>query len=228
MSKAATKTRESEAGKAMWLKSQVMFTFTGPFAASIPKNTDEIQAMLEHRMASDPQFQKMVDPATLEELGATVAEEVGATPEEEKGWATFKKDEKGLYYESRCVKAHLKDCANIIQGILGIKGLKPKLANRVYVVPERIYVMGDDGIKQQADGSEIRFVHAMTPVGMRNSIKRIEYVTGASISFNLKVLNDGVITPEILNTVLEYGSTHGIGQERSMDWGKYTFEVYPA
>lgn len=233
MTKTATKPKEPVVEQpTMWTKYQVVMRFTSPFAASEPKNKDEILAMLEHRMMTEAQYAEakargeVLTP--VEELAEQVAEEVGATDEkEERGWATFKRDEYGFYYEARCVKAHIKDNANILQGWLGFKALKAKLANRVYVVPAKIYVMGPQGIKQRADGQEVRFVHAMTPQGMRNSIKKIEYVTDAHITFNLKVLADKVITQEILEKILEYGSTHGMGQERSQDWGRYEFEIIP-
>jgi len=45
------------------------------------------------------------------------------------------------------------------------------------------------------------------------------------LTFELKVFNDGVIAPEILNTIFEYGSIHGMGQERSQGWGRYTFNI---
>jgi len=222
---------EKEKELPMWTKYQVELVFTSPFASSIPKNTDEILAMLETRMMSEAQFSKAKargeEPMPVDELAEQVADEVGADEKEERGWATFKKDEKGLYYEARCVKAHIKDNANILQGLLGIKALKAKLANRVYVVPAKIYVMGKDGIKQKADGQEVRFIHVITPQGPRSSIKKIDYVTDATLSFNLKVLADKVITREILEKIFEYGSTHGMGQERSQDWGRYEFKIGP-
>jgi hypothetical protein len=46
-------------------------------------------------------------------------------------------------------------------------------------------------------------------------------VTDARLNFTLRVLEDGVIDRDILEAIFEYGGTHGMGQERSQDWGKY-------
>jgi hypothetical protein len=190
----------------------VQLQFTTPFASSTPKNPKDIEAMLEARMPSKPPESAMPVP----ELAEQIAGEVEATEEVERGYATFKRDDNGLYYEARCIRAHIKDCANQLQGILGIKALKAKVANKVYVEPAKIYLG-----KSEPDGSEVRIIHAMTMKGPRSSLKTIDYVMDAKLNFTLRVLEDGVIDRDILEAIFEYGGTHGIGQERSQDWGKY-------
>ncbi len=196
----------------MWAKYEVELKFTTPSASSTPKNPKDTVAMLEARMPAKPPE----DALPLPELAEQVAIEVGATVEVERGYATFKRDDNGLYYEARCVRAHIKDCANQLQGLLNIKALKAKVANRVYVEPARIYLE-----KAEPDGNETRIIHAMTMKGPRSSLKTIDYVDKPTLKFRLKVLDDGVIDEEILKAIFEYGSEHGMGQERSQDWGKY-------
>ncbi|GAJ16983.1 unnamed protein product, partial [marine sediment metagenome] len=124
-----------------------------PFASSTPKNPKDIEAMLLARAPSDPQLKKRMEAGEeitpIPELAEQVGEEAEAGEEVERGYATFKRDEKGLYYEARCVRAHIKDVANVLQGFLGIKALKSKVANRVYVEPAKIYLG-----KEEPDGSE--------------------------------------------------------------------------
>jgi len=201
----------------MWKIYKVELEFNTPFASSTPKNPKDIEAMLEARMPS----KSPPDPVSIPELASQVAEEVEATEEVERGYATFKRDDEGLYYEARCVRAHIKDCANALQGLLGIRALKSKVAQRVYVEPEKLYIG-----KTEPDGSETRIVHAMTMKGPRSSLKTIDFVNDVRLGFNLKVLDDGVITEDILRSIFEYGSTHGIGQERSQDWGRYTLTEF--
>lgn len=196
----------------MWQRYEVELRFTTPFASSTPKNPKDIEAMLEARMPAKPPE----DATPLPDLAEQVAEEVGATEEVERGYATFKRDDRGLYYEARCVRAHIKDCANQLQRLLDIKALKSKVANRVYVEPARIYLG-----KQEPDGSEVRIVHAMTMKGPRSSLKTVDFVDKPVLTFILKVLDDGVIDRDILEAIFEYGAEHGMGQERSQDWGKY-------
>ncbi|GAJ06311.1 unnamed protein product, partial [marine sediment metagenome] len=75
--------------------------------------------------------------------------------------------------------------------------------------------------KEEPDGSEVRIVHAMTMKGPRSSLKTIDYVDKPVLKFRLKVLDDGVVDRKLLEAIFEYGAEHGMGQERSQDWGKY-------
>ncbi len=204
----------SKEGKSMWKTYQVELHFTSPFAASTPKNMKDIMAMLEARQPD----KKPENATPIPELAEIVAGEVEASEEIERGYATFKFDDQGLYYEARCVRAHMKDGANILQKLLDIKALKSKFANRCYVEPEKIYLG-----RKVVDGSETRIIHAMTMKGPRSSFKTIDYLLDADLKFQLKVMDDGVITEDILKAIFEYGGIHGMGQERgSGDFGKYT------
>jgi len=206
---------KKEEKQTMWTKYNVELQFTAPFASSTPKNSKEIEAMLEARMPA----KAPPDPVSIPELARQIAKEVGTEPNEamERGYATFKRDDNGLYYEARCVRAHIKDCSNALQKLLDIKALKSKVAQRVYVEPEKLYLG-----KKEPDGSETRIIHAMTMQGPRSSFKTIDYVLDTKLSFTLKVLDDGMITRKILEAIFEYGGTHGMGQERSSnDFGKY-------
>lgn len=217
--------------KGMWLRYQVELQMTGRFAASLPRTREEIAAMLEHRKPVNPPE----DYTPLAELTDEVAARVGpdeaqaaasqeaAEDEEVKfGWATFPKDNTGLYYEGRCVRGHLKDCAAQVRGFLKpeVKALKAKVANKVYVTTDVIPL----GVTEPA-GMETRFVQVMTRLGPRSTIKYVDYLEKPTLVFELKVLNDGVITPEILDALFDYGSIHGMGQERSQGWGRYGFKV---
>ncbi|MBA7715025.1 hypothetical protein ES703_124062 [subsurface metagenome] len=211
----------------MWKRYEVELNFTTQFAGSVPKHPEDIKAMLLARAPSEAAIKRRMEEGEeitpIPVLAEKVGEEVGATEEVERGYATFKKDDKGLYFESRCVRSHIKDCANILQGILGIKALKAKVANRVYVEPERIYLD-----RKEPDGSENRVVHAMTRKGPRSSLKTIDFVENAKLKFTLKVLEDGVIDRDILEAIFDYGGTHGMGQERSQGWGQYTYKLREA
>ncbi len=204
----------------MWKRYEVELKFTTPFASSTPKNLKDIEAMLIARAPSDSALRRRIEEGEqitpLPELAEQVGEEVEATQEVERGYATFKRDEKGLYYEARCVRAHIKDCANVLQKLLSITALKSKVANRVYVEPAKIYLD-----KSEPDGNETRIVHAMTMKGPRSSLKTIDYVDKPVLKFTLKLMDDDVVDRDILEAIFEYGGEHGMGQERSQDWGKY-------
>jgi len=212
----------------MWKRYEVTLEFEGKFAASLPKTREEIKAMLENRQATDAALRKRIGSGEVavpvDELTEEVALAVGVDEEEvpQFGYATFCRDENGLYYEGRCIRGHLKDCATQIQGLVDVKALHSKVANKVYVETNKIYLG-----KQEPDGTVTRYVQAMTRKGPRSTIKFIDYVEQPTLTFALRVLNDGVITESILESLFEYGATHGMGQERSQDFGRYRFRCQP-
>ena len=221
----------------MWKKYQVDLQMTGRFAAALPKTEKEIKAMLENRMPTNPppdympieqlvgQVLKAVVPATADRNTEVDTEEA----EMQFGWATFPHDEKGnLYYEGRCIRGHLKDCANQIKDILKppMKALKAKVANKVYVMTDIIPLYTHFPTQaQKPDGTETRFVHVMTMQGERSTIKYLDYLEKPVLSFVLNVLEDGIITEDILRAIFDYGSVHGLGQDRSTGWGRYTYKI---
>jgi hypothetical protein len=195
----------------MWKRYKVTLQMTGRFAASMAKTEKEIQSMLENRMP----VRKPEDAVPIEELAEQVAVEVGTEPEI--GWATFKRDENGLYYEGRCIRGHIKDVAQQISSFFSdIRAFKSKVANKVYVEDDKIYLG-----KSEPDGYEQRFIQIMTRRGPRSTYKFIDYVEKPKLVFVLKVLDDGVINRAILEAIFEYGGTHGMGQERGQSWGRY-------
>lgn len=208
----------------MWKKYDVELKMTGRFAAALPRTPEEIKAMLENRMPLHaPANYTPIEELTKIVVTQVVPEEVeGVEPEAgpQFGWATFKHNDDGLYYEGRCIRGHLKDCANQVKDILKVKALKAKVANKVYVMTEVIPL----GTKVIA-GTEQRFIQVMTMQGPRSTIKYIDYLEKPVLRFQLNVLEDDVINFETLNAIFDYGCVHGLGQERSQGWGRYTYTI---
>jgi len=220
--------------KQMWRKYDVELTMTGHFAASLPKTKEEIELMLKNRMPKKPP----VNFVPIPELADVVVSKIGIpvdkdTEEVQFGYATFCRDKSGLYYEGRCIRGHLKDCATQVKSLIpsgkepkdgeedkGMTALKAKVANKVYVMTDVIYLG-----RTEVDGTEERFIQIMTIHGPRSTIKYIDYLIKPSLKFRLNVLNDGVITDDILTTMFDYGSVHGLGQERSQGWGRYEYTI---
>jgi hypothetical protein len=196
----------------MWKRYKVELQIDGPFAAALPKTEEEIKSMIENRMPSN----KPDDAKPIDDLIEQVSGEVGVD-KFQPGWATFKCDENGLYYEGRCVRGHIKDCALQVAKILDILAFKAKVSNNVYVETDKITLL-----KQAPDGFEKRFIQVMTRQGPRSTYKYIDYINSPKLEFVLKLLERGPITVKHLETIFEYGGVHGIGQERSQGWGRYT------
>lgn len=220
-------TTEEKTAKEMFLHYDVVLQMEGQFGASIPKSREEILKMLEHRMPTN----KPDDAVEIGELADQIAEavEVEAGGEQEAGGeedklpgaSTFLSDEEGLYYEGRCIRGHLKDCAlqtvNFMyaRGTL-VKNFRAKFVNHVYVLEQKIPLD-----RKVIAGSQQRFIQVMTRQGPRSSIKYVDWVDAPRLSFTLRVLNDDVILEDHIRKVFEYGGVHGMGAERSQGWGRY-------
>lgn len=158
----------------------------------------------------------------LDELTEIVQQEVGADEEYQPGWSTFKTDDSGIYYEGRCIRGHIKDCALQVAGFFPeTKNFRAKLVNRVYVADSKIRLTRDGQALTKVDGYETRYIQVMTRQGPRSAIKWIDYVDSPAIAFRVRIMADNIIRLEHLHAVLDYGSIHGLGAERSQGWGRY-------
>ncbi len=229
---------------AMWLSYQVVLSMTGRFAAALPRTPKEIEAMLTNRMPTNPPPDYIPIQQLIKDVTAKVIQPVGEGESTDKteeegfqfGWATFPHNDEGIYYEGRCIRGHLKDCATQISGLYEpkITALKAKVANKVYVMTDIIpLLIGDRTVGAATSlarakvpmGTEQRFVQVMTMRGPRSTIKYVDYLEKPVLNFKLNVLNDGIITEDILRTIFDYGSVHGVGQERSQGWGRYAYTL---
>ena len=213
----------------LFTRYQVMLQVTNRLMAGVPKDPEMIATWLNARKTSEAAFARR--QAAGEDMMpiAKIAERVealvdgGDEGEEERVWMGFLKDEMGLHILASNVKAHLKDCANVLQKKADVKAFRSKLANRVFVEGIR-NSLGDEAIylgKDEPDGYFEHPVHAMTARGPRTALKRNDYRLRPLLAFTLLVLNDGFVTEELLETLFAYGAKHGIGSERGNGFGRY-------
>jgi hypothetical protein len=117
-------------------------------------------------------------------------------------------------YESRCMKAALKEGANVLNKMLQRTAFRAKLAERVFVGPKLVPITSPIQ-------SEEKPISVMTMQGPRTSLKRYEYADDVRLNFSLRILQDGVIKPEDVATILEYLQENGIGSDRSQGAGTF-------
>jgi hypothetical protein len=202
-------------------------------AGGIPMHSDLIKGWIDatNKDKSDEERQKIVD-ATVEAL-PEVSEE-----KEAKSWVGFKRDDSGnLYIEGRCIKAMLKEAGNILKDIVpnggkqigknkdkkvGVTALKSKVADRVFVVEERVYFLRDGQRIQDVDELEERPVHAMTPQGPRSSLKRTDILRNVTVEFTVRRLASNDVPEETLFGILVYAQQLGLGADRSQGRGVST------
>mgnify|MGYP001593690007 FL=1 len=177
-----------------------------------PKSPQVVEALLRARGLEDliP-----IRDYNLENLTPEEKEELKKNAIE-KSWVGFLENDNGPYLESRCVKAMLKEAANVLKSILDVKNLKSKVAERVFVDPYQIYLG-----KDKVDGTGERVIHVMTMQGPRSSIKKYDYMLQPEINFRLRVLRDNLVKESMLRTMLEYAQENGLGTDRSQDHGKF-------
>ena len=153
---------------------------------------------------------------------------------EKESWTGFKRDEtRGLYLEGRQVKAMLKECANVLREQLGITAFKARVAERVFVEEDQIYLG-----KEEPDGSVERPIHVMTRMGPMTALKKADYVEDATVCFTLRALKQPMLTKEkdrimpsaYIPLLLKLGQNIGLGADRSQGNGRFIvtkFEVIP-
>jgi len=183
----------------IWKKYKVTLSFRKRLVGGIPQQPDALRRWLEFR-GKEQHYTEMlggIEPTQTPKIG-------------------FLRDDEGLYIESRQIKAGLKEAANAIKSIAGVRNMRAKVKERVFVSPARIRLD-----REVPDGDFVRIVHGMTMLGPRTSMKICEYVEKPEITFFLKVLDDGVITEEHLRMMFEWLSEAGLGAERSQDEGKF-------
>lgn len=212
----------------MWKEYELTMKFTGRLCGSVPQAKELIRPWLEARAPAKAPEGVGVTLPTLEELEEEVAATINQASEvEERITLGFQRDPEGrLFVRSGTVKAHIKDCALQISKMVDVKNFRAKVANAVFVEPDRLLLLREDGatIKDE-DGDYEQAVHVMTMRGPRNALKRIRYVEHPVIRCTIKVLDDGVIREKHLRLILDYGSVHGYGGERSMGEGRYTYTL---
>lgn len=144
---------------------------------------------------------------------------------------SFFQDEHGPMLLNYQVLGHLKELGNLGKEAVGVKNLRNKISQYVYVSPRKIY------FDQPITGNLTRPLRAETMQGPRVALASSDVVReGTHIHFTLKILRNpplkGHKTPEVTADVLEtlmgeMGEIRGVGQWRSSgQFGMYTIQQW--
>jgi hypothetical protein len=225
----------------MWTRYRVTWNFTTSVCGSVPADPEIVKVWLESRKPRvQPPGTKSIDEIN-EEVLASLAEgeefDAGAS-----NILTFQRHQGGLCMRGATIKAHLKDCARVLQSIYigkikGEQSFATKVLNAVYPDPALYWVplLRPDGTPiTKHDGERDKAIHVSGPRGRMNALKRFEFVDPARMDFTLHVVSPaaggaGRQTPAVsekdLATLMMYGGTHGYAGERGDGEGKYTFTL---
>jgi hypothetical protein len=140
----------------------------------------------------------------------------------EKGTTAFYKlDGKPIFYDYQ-VKGFLKEAGRTFNGLYGVKSLRSKIDNMVFLKPRQILI-------QIPDGKEIEYLErplrAETAQGPRVGLARSEMLPeGTKFKCIIEVYRSQ-INYDILRDLLTYGSNKGIGQWRNGGYGRFDFTL---
>ena len=192
----------------LWSRFRVSFTLDR-LVGGIPASSKTMEAWLDKSEITGPAREEQTDQLTRNdnaELHSVVF------------WRT---KDGAPAYEGRCLKAGLKEAANVLKTLLNKTAYRSKLAERVFV--EEKFVLITNAIQ-----SESRPISVMTAKGPRTSLKNYEFVEDQSFTFHLRVLNDDVFHEEELRTLFEYMQDNGLGADRSQGSGTFTLNEFVA
>lgn len=176
------------------------------------ENEDEIRALAVQTLRDTGV--DLSDEPTWDEI--TEASERVAR---EKQTNAFRRDEHGLYIESRCIKAMARENCNIVFASERWgptkKGAKAYFVERVFIDPDRIYLD-----KTQPDGTHLFIGHVQGPQGRQSTLTYYEYVENARMTFQIRVFDD-CIKPEQWGAIFESAQENGQGALRSQGFGRF-------
>jgi hypothetical protein len=182
-----------------------------------------------------------------------VDEETENIPEVDydKGVTVFPQDEKGIFLYNYHIKGFLKHAGNVLKDQLrpknpkgkktkdeekeqmGIKNLRSKLDDYLFVKERKIYLYRNGKIIQEEDGVLERPLRAMTMQGERVALASSEVINPpAEAEFTIQLLEHKEITLDTIRELLDYGKFQGIGQWRNggfgqFEWVEITKDVVP-
>jgi hypothetical protein len=220
--------------KEIWSLYDVRFNFLTDLCASVPANKEIVTKWLE---AKEPK----VKPAggrsiaeIQEEVVATLAEGEETLEEQmEKSMLVFQRVDGVLVLGASTFRAHWKECAGKLSSlyigkIQGERTFKQRVLNGVYHDETRYWIpiLNQDGnlITDPAYEIKHKAVIARGPRGTVNALKVFEVIDRPIVDLRLKVLGN-CVRQEDLETLFQYGGTHGYGGESSDGEGRYIATV---
>lgn len=192
-------------------KYAVKLTLTEKMLGTVPKDPEVYSSYIETKKPDDKKDQEFL---TVEKT-------------EEKGWTGFHRNDDGLFIYDYMIRGFLKNAGNNLKDEIGIKALKSKVDNFLFVFPREIPILkSDDVTLVEPDGNTQRPLRAMTAQGPRVSVAKSDHIhTGRVIKCEFHVLKPKLFPLKVLKEILEYGKYCGLGQFRNGSYGRFDYEI---
>lgn len=206
--------------------------FRGRLLGGIPKSPELVEAWLRSKAGiTDQEEVRHAMLRTLVEMGVadvyddmSMEEAIEASKKIAGSKATtgFKIDaRRGLYIESRQLKAMLKENVNILYAGQRVgptkKGPKSYAAERVFFAPNNLYLGA-----MEPHNIELLIGHVTGPQGPRSTLTYHEYVDRGAFDFTVMVAEDS-IPEDWWPRVWTLAEQNGLGACRSQGYG--TFDI---
>jgi len=225
----------------LWKYFDVTIQLRNKIYGGIPKNPKMLEPFVRTSTGLSESALSDVVERTKVEMGMDKVTEAEMDKLCEFAWTGFKGGNgsgEQLYIEGRQIKAMAKESANVLKEIMRITGFKSKIAERVFIVEDKIFLGVD-----KPDGYDEGPVHAMTPQGPISALKRVDYVDKPTLKFTLrclmapikqdagekdekgKVIKRNLYPEDYIPILFEYAQENGIGADRSQEKGKFDATV---
>lgn len=179
----------------MWTIYHIRWDFITQLCSSVPANPEIVDEWV------DSQKPAVRPPGgrSLDEIGEEVMASLGEISPAEiapRFLRVFQRDGGILVQRAATVKAHLKECARVLSGMVGkIQGetsFAVKVVTGVYEDAAQYWIPILDarsGVPMSSPtGMHDKAIHVRGPRGPQNALKRFEYCLNARMEFRLKVL----------------------------------------
>lgn len=200
--------------------------FRDKLVGGVPKDPKVIEGWLRSRAGIDSGDEvRAALLRTLSELGVDLQaemsfEEIVRASESlaaNRQTTGFKIGSRGLYIESRQVKALLKESTNVLFGGERWgptrKGPKAFVAERIFVRPDQLWL----GVTEPS-GVELMIGHVNGPRGPQSTVGYHEYVERPELTFDVLVLRD-CLSAQQWSEIWAHAQENGLGAKRSQGFG---------
>lgn len=147
---------------------------------------------------------------------------------EDTGYTVFPQDQEGMYLWNYHLKGFLKEAGNVLKEAVGVKNLRSKIDNHVFVNPRRLYIFrGTNGkvqkVKEPDDILE-RPLRAQTAMGPRVTLAGSERIMAPSYIYaTVELVPHKELDLDLIQQLLDYGRLKGLGQWRNASYGSFTW-----
>lgn len=213
-----------------WRTLSLRMAFNVPLCGGVPRDDAVVERWLTSRMPPVAPAEAKAISEVAEERKSTTDPIPTLDEEMARVWVGFSRDERGLFIRGANVRAHLKSGATVVGQYVretqGLFGWRARFVDRVYVFEERVYVreVGGD-IFSKPSGYRDAAMHVKTAQGPRTCLKRVDFVEAAVIECTIQLLESNGINRDSVVACLEYGRVQGFGQDRTLQFGRYTYEL---